>query len=312
MPQLATLLENLPRGDNWRYELKYDGYRIFAFIHNTGVKLLTRNQLDWTRKFQFDTKQLLKLPHNTLLDGEIVALDESNRINFSTLQKAVKGKKSSKLQYIIFDIVFFNGRDLRKLSLQSRRSKLQSSFKESKAVAIAPQYKEDSLEKLVKEVKRKGIEGIVAKDIEANYSSGRTRSWLKVKFNLHEEFCIIGYTKHSKSSRSIGALLLGLKAGKESYLYCGKVGTGFSTKERQSLFLELSTNCKGQPNISNKHLLPRDKFICKPKLVCEIVFAEWTSDKLLRQARYMGLRSDKSPEDVSILNSSIGIRKRGK
>jgi bifunctional non-homologous end joining protein LigD len=302
-PQLATLSQGLPYGPEWRYEYKYDGYRILAVKEGPDVRLFTRNRLDWTDKFLPIKEGLNKMPDGTIIDGEIVALNAKNKISFSSLQQAFKGKPA-KLKYYVFDILFLNNKDLRKLSFAERRILLEKSIKFNNDILLSPVFEEKKLETLLAKVEKEGLEGIMAKDISSTYQSKRTRTWLKYKIGRHEELVVCGYSPHSKRSGAIGALLLGLFAGGKELCYCGKVGTGFSEKERRELFQKMKPDKKTEKQILNKSDVPSKSVLCKPVLVCEVGFTEWTPDGLLRHPKFLGLRSDKSASEVLVRHSS--------
>ncbi|HVN63048.1 MAG TPA: non-homologous end-joining DNA ligase [Candidatus Binataceae bacterium] len=288
---LATLVDRPFHSAGWVYEEKYDGYRILAYKEGAKVTLLSRNGNDRTATFASVAASVAKLrDRSILLDGEVVAFDRHGVSRFQLLQRGDVDKS-----FAVFDVLYRNGRDLRREPLASRRDELVEAIgKESRELFVSKRLAGNGLQ-AYRIAQRRKLEGVVAKDLAAPYEEKRSRAWLKVKVHQEEEFVIAGYTPPRGSRQHIGALLLGAYAGDDLH-FVGKVGTGFT----QARLAELYARFK--PLIRATSLLvdpPRGKGLTwlTPKLVAQIAFAEWTSDRKLRQPVFLGLHDDKSPRE---------------
>ncbi len=293
--QLATLSNDLPKGKEWIYEIKYDGYRMIAFKENKKVKILSRNNNDYSNKFNKICESIKNIEDdNFILDGEIVSFDEKGRSDFKLLQENLKSKNND-FQYVIFDLLALNGTDLRELPLIKRKEKLERLLYECEPNLIYSKHVDKGLESF-KFAKENNLEGIIAKNKNAPYIEKRSTDWLKIKCYLRQEFIIIGYLT-SEKNEDLSALVLGYYDSNKNLKYVGKVGTGFNEKQRNELnekfnkIKRKSSPLKERINIKNVNWLT-------PKYVCEIKFIEFTKDKLLRQPSFISLRNDKNPQDV--------------
>ena len=290
-PMLATLVREPFDRKGWVYEEKYDGDRILAYKEGDRVSLLSRNSKDRTGNFPKLATAVLNLePMTLLLDGEIVVFDKKNVSRFQLLQQA-KGEPT----YAVFDCLYQNGRDLRREPLSVRRGVMEDSLGSSKIIFASRRLAQDGLEAF-QVAKRRGFEGLVAKDLASPYVEKRSTSWLKVKVHQEDEFVIGGYTTPSGSRKCFGALLLGAyQHGKLRYV--GKVGTGFDGKTLASLYDKFQPLRRNQPAFVEP---PRERgaTFLAPRLVAQISFAEWTADRKLRQPVYLGLRDDKNAEEA--------------
>jgi bifunctional non-homologous end joining protein LigD len=289
-PMLATLVHEPFHYPGWVYEEKYDGYRILAYKEAGRVTLFSRNAKDRTETFAEVARAIEGLPDRTLLlDGEVVAFDRKLVSRFQLLQQG-----NVPYVYAVFDCLYRNGSDLRNAPLSLRRAAVEEAI--GKTDHLFPSRRLDSNgKKAYGQAKRRGYEGLVAKDPSAPYVEGRSTRWLKVKVHQEEEFVIAGYTMPAGSRTHFGALLLGAYRGPDLH-YVGKVGTGFSQKRLTSL------HQKFQPFIqktSSFVVPPREKGATwvAPKLVAQIAFHEWTHDRKLRQPVFLGLRDDKKPNE---------------
>jgi bifunctional non-homologous end joining protein LigD len=293
-PMLATLVPTPFQRPDWVYEEKYDGIRILAYKEGIRVTMLTRNDLDRTANFQVVASAISALEDETLLlDGEIVAFDAQGVSRFQLLQR---GDES--LRFAVFDCVYRNGRDLRLEPLARRRDELEAALGEpSKELLLSRRLVQNGLT-AYSIAKRKGFEGIVAKDTDAPYEEGRSRKWLKVKVHQEEEFVIGGFTAPSGERKHLGALLLGAYRGKDLN-FVGKVGTGFSEETLAGLAKVFSPLIRSKPPFA---VAPREKNVTwlEPKLVAQIAFQEWTADQKLRQPVFLGLRDDKEPSEAML------------
>lgn len=294
--QLATLSHKIPRDKNWLFEIKYDGYRIIAFMQNGKVKLVTRNNKDFTKKFESITKSLENISQeNVILDGEIVCFDENGRSDFGLLQNNIKFGKSG-FYYAVFDILALNGQDLRNKPLKERKEILEKVLAKKPDNIIVSTFVVGKGKESFNLAKKMNLEGIIAKDLNSTYSGKRTEDWLKIKCYLRQEFVIGGYTVTDKN-KYVSAILLGYY-NKNKLIYVGKVGTGLTEQQKVSLskqFKKLKVNdCQFNKEFKNE----TECNWLKPELVAEIQYVELTKDNILRQPSFIGLRQDKNPKDI--------------
>jgi DNA ligase D-like protein (predicted ligase) len=289
-PMLATLVHEPFHHRGWVYEEKYDGYRILAYKEGNRVTLFSRNAKDRTQTFSDVASAIARLPDRTLLlDGEAVAFDRKLVSRFQLLQQG-----NIPYVYAVFDCLYRDGRDLRNEALPVRREALEEAIEGTDHLIPSRRLNADGM-KAYAQAKKRGYEGLVAKDASAPYIEGRSTKWLKVKVHQEEEFVIGGYTAPAGSRSRFGALLLGAYSGPDLH-YVGKVGTGFSQKLLDSL------HRKFQPLVqktSSFVVPPREKAATwlSPKLVAQVAFQEWTHDRKLRQPVFLGLRDDKKPAE---------------
>lgn len=290
-PMLASLVPRPFHKSGWVYEEKYDGYRILAYKEGGKVTLLSRNDHDRTATFQSVATAVGQLGDRTvLLDGEVVAFDSKGVSRFQLLQRGDVPQ-----HFAVFDCIYRNGQDLRSEPLSRRRDELEASLDDaSKTLLISRRLAQNGLS-AYGIAKRKGFEGIVAKDNGAAYEERRSKKWLKVKAHQEEEFVIGGFTAPEGSRKHFGALLLGAYRGKDLH-YVGKVGAGFSQKSLAALAKAFRPIIRNTPHFVDP---PREKGITwlSPRLVAQIAFQEWTADRKLRQPVFLGLRDDKAPTD---------------
>jgi bifunctional non-homologous end joining protein LigD len=294
-PMLATLVREPFHRTGWVYEEKYDGYRIVAYKEGDRVTLFSRNAKDRTSTFPAVAEAVASLAARTLvLDGEVVLFDRHNVSRFQLLQNL-----SSPPKYAVFDCLYHDGRDLRKEPLSERRAELERVIGKRKdaAVFLSARLAADGL-KAYQIAKRKGFEGVLAKDGSAPYIQGRSGKWLKFKVHQEDEFVIVGYTAPAGSRQHFGALLRGAYSGAKLQ-YVGKVGTGFSQDVLANLFRKFKPYIRAKPAVANP---PREKNVnyLAPRLVAQISYGEWTNDQKLRQPVFLGLRDDKKPEEVTL------------
>jgi bifunctional non-homologous end joining protein LigD len=290
-PMLPTLVREPFHRPGWVYEEKYDGYRILAYKEGPRVHLLSRNLIERTASYSEIAEDLRDLRARTLLiDGEVVAFDRRRVSRFQLLQ----GGKA-KAVYAVFDCLYLNGRDLRREALPVRRDALETAAARSVHLLLARRLAVNGLA-AYRAAKKRGYEGVVAKNAAAPYVEGRTTQWLKVKVHQEDEFIIAGYTAPSGSRKHFGALLLG--AYRDGHLhYVGKVGTGFSESTLASLARAFRPLEQAAPAFIDP---PRERGVTflAPRLVAQIAYEEWTADQKLRQPVFLGLRDDKAPRDV--------------
>ena len=301
-PALATLVDDVPTGDGWLYEIKHDGYRMQARIDGGSVKLLTRSGLDWTAKFEPTAGALnaMKLP-SALIDAEIVVETQGGVSSFSALQQALAAGDTGSAVLYAFDLLYLDGKDLRALPLTERKDLLLQSLDDAPPggpVRFSEHLAADG-EAMARHACRLGLEGIVAKRADAPYRSGRTDAWRKIKCSSSEEFVVAGYTPSTTAPKSVGSLILGTHED-GTLVHVGRVGTGF----RDAVAEDLRTRLEPlrSPAAPFEADLPplarRNARWVEPRLVCEVTFRGWTGDGQLRHASFKTLRSDVRPEDV--------------
>jgi DNA ligase D-like protein (predicted ligase) len=304
---LLRLTDTLPEDSTrWLYELKLDGYRAIAFKSRGKLHLRSRNNNDFTSRYSRVTKGLSKLPDDTVIDGEIVALDEDGRPSFNALQNF---RVSSALVYYVFDVMILAGRDVTGETLEVRRALLERKVvpKLAEPVRYTGELKA-SLRDLVHSVKTQGLEGLIAKRRASRYEPGlRSGAWLKMRVNRGQEFVIGGYTV---GTRTFDALVFGYYEA-DRLVYVARTRNGFTPLVREQLFkrfrrLEIPA-CpfanlpEARSGRWGQGLTLAKMADCRwltPTLVGQVEFVEWTADNHLRHSRFIALREDRAARDV--------------
>jgi len=310
-PMLATLVEEPFDRPGWLFEVKWDGYRAVSEVREGDVNLYSRNNKPLEDKFIEIVRSLERLPFTAILDGEIVAVDESGRAGFQLLQNYMR-TGSGLLVYYVFDLLYLDGYDLRGVPLIRRKDILKKILPQTGNIKFSDHI-EDKGTSFFRLLSDKGVEGMLAKKASGIYREGvRGRDWLKVKTYLRQEAVICGFTRPRGGRKGFGSLVLGAyEDGK--LVYIGHSGGGFTDEE-----LKTFTEQKLRPHIQNEspfsEMPPVNAPVTwvRPELVCEIRFAEWTKDGYMRQPVFLGLREDKDPEDVRRERSFILHDKAGK
>ena len=299
-PALATLVDEVPQGNDWIFEVKFDGYRALAAVDGDTARISTRNGLDWTDRFSPIADALGKLDlGGVLLDGEVVALDAEGHSDFSRLQRALK-RKGNSLAFFVFDLLAEGGKSLTKEPLRERKKRLRKLL--GKAGRSGPIYFTDHIESdgasMLDKLCKAGYEGIIAKRADLPYRSGRGRAWLKIKCKRDQEFVIVGWSPSDKE-RPLASLLLGVHE-KGELRYAGRVGTGFSVDELANLRKRLDRIARKTSPVDGEIPISvaKDARWVRPELVAQIGFAEFTRNGFVRQARFLGLREDKDARTV--------------
>ncbi len=303
-PQLATLVEKVPEGDDWWYEIKWDGYRVIATFDGQRCRLLTRNGHDWTERFPEVAEQLARVPASSfVVDGEAVVLDEDGRADFQALQNALKNSQPAPtVRYVLFDLLFLDGVDMRAEPLRTRHEALRHLFNEigpNEILRFSERFRGRAQE-IHRVACQYGLEGIIAKRISSNYQAGRQRSWLKIKCNRQQEFLLVGYTLERGNRNRLGALLLAT-CDNARLQYRGKVSAGVAAATLKSLQEAIASHVRRAPppRLSGH---PEDPSITwlDPVLTAEVAFQQLTEDGHLRHAVFKGLREDKSPDEIHL------------
>ncbi len=297
-PQLATLVTKPPKTGDWVYEVKHDGYRMLARCAGE-VRLFSRSGRDWTPRVRHLAAALEKLGlKDTWLDGEIVVLRPDGRSSFQALQNAFDAGADSKIVYYVFDAPFVDGRDLRQLPLRERKARLRRILPRSGIVRFSDDLT-GTAEEVLEHACKLGLEGLIGKQADSVYVAGRTKSWIKLKCRLRQDFVVVGYTRPGGSRQGFGALLLGVYERPGKLVYAGKVGTGFDEALLTQLPRKFASYKRADSPLDDP---PREKGVqwLRPQLVAEVEFTERTDDGVIRQGSFMGLRDDIPAKSVGL------------
>lgn len=298
-PQLATLVDEVPQGSGWLFEMKYDGYRCLAAVAGAQVRLYTRNGNDWTTRFDRLVEPFSRLtPGSALIDGELCSF-KGDRTDFSTLKDALS--TSGDLVYFAFDLLEQDGESLERLPLIERKErlgKLLGKIEKTSPIQFSDHIRGQG-EKVHRTMCENGFEGVIAKRADAPYRHERTRTWLKIKCVQRQEF-VIGGWRPSDKHKGFASLLLGTwEDGR--LVYRGRVGTGFDHKSAAALQAELDQRTrKTSPFVNAPREISRHARWVEPELVGEVAFTELTPDGYLRHPSFIGLREDKPARSIGL------------
>ena len=322
---LATSINEPFDGDEWLFEIKWDGYRAIAFIENGKVRLVSRNQNDLSGRFP-ELQDIPKLigAKTAILDGEVVALDEQGRASFSLMQQRTGFRPGGKLAatnadvpvlYYAFDLLYLDGYDWRKMPLEERKKKLASVIQSGDSLRYSDHYAAQG-KALFEIARQKGLEGILAKKRDGIYQERRSTEWFKVKIRHRLECVIGGYTEPEGSRAHFGSIVLGLYDKQGRLIHVGQAGSGFDQKSLAEVWgLLKARETKKNPFYGEVEAL-RKVYWVRPELVAEIEYAEWTASAAtgkiaqtgpkLRAPVFLGLRDDKNPKECLLENELKG------
>lgn len=299
-PQLATLVDRAPEGD-WQYEIKFDGYRMLARIRDGDVRLFTRNGHDWTERLPRQAKalQALKLK-DSWLDGEVVSLNGDGLPDFQALQNAFDIGRSLDIVFYLFDAPFLDGNDQRQAPVEERRAALKAALSGSRSKLL--RYSEAfaaNQRDIFESACDLALEGVIGKRVGSPYVSSRSADWIKLKCRLRQEFVIVGYTRPQGSRSGFGALLLAVNDD-TGLVYAGRVGTGFDQAALKSIYAQLTPLERKASPLAKPLTSAQARGVhwVEPNLVGEVQFAEWTREGVVRQAAFVGMRTDKPPAQI--------------
>jgi bifunctional non-homologous end joining protein LigD len=315
-PMKATLADRPPRGDDWLFEIKWDGVRAIAYVDHEEVRLVSRNGLRCERQYpELATIHHQVAARQAVLDGEIAVLDQKGASRFHLIQPRIANTdpnavahlaRSTPVVYFVFDALYVDGYDLRNVALSERRKVLESLVAPGPSLRISEVFP-GAGEDLLEAARALDLEGVVAKRAGSAYESRRSREWLKIKIANEQEFAIGGFTQPQGSRDYFGALVLGVyEDGK--LRWAGNVGTGFDQKLLADLYARLKLLVTEECPFAERPKPDRGMTWVKPELTCQVKYAEWTRDNHLRAPVYVGLRNDVEPGQV--VRESVGRRKR--
>jgi len=295
-PMLATLVKEPFDRKGWIFEVKWDGYRALAYTGKEGVKLLSRHDISYNEDFAPIAESMGKIGFDAVFDGEIVVVDEKGRSDFQLLQQFQKTGKVN-IVYYIFDLLFYKGKDLRSMPLLERKKLLKKVLPKLPRVRLS-EYIVEKGKAFFEAADQNQLEGVMGKNGLSTYHAGlRTSDWVKVKTYQRQEAVICGFTAPRKSRTSFGALVMGVYEGND-LVYVGHTGGGFDDKKLRDVkkVLEKYVTKECPFKVQPKTNAPVQWV--KPKLVCEIRFANWTQDGIMREPIFLGMRDDKNPQEV--------------
>jgi DNA ligase D-like protein (predicted ligase) len=305
-PMECLSVSKLPEGEPWIWEIKLDGYRALAVKSGTSVTLFSRRRKSLNRQFPYIVEALADLPAGTVVDGEVVAIDESGRPNFNLLQNSRGG--ASRIQYYIFDLLYWKDRDLTRVPLVERRALLKSVVViRDERIRIAD-YFEAAPKDLLSAVREQGLEGVVGKRKGSLYQPGkRSGAWIKYRVNRGQEFVIGGYFP---GPHGFDSLIVGYYDG-DNLIYVARTRNGFVPASRRQVFSKLKHLATPTCPFVNLPETRRSRFgeelnaekmkkavWLRPEAVAQIEFLEWTEGDRLRHSKFVGLREDKNPGSV--------------
>jgi DNA ligase D-like protein (predicted ligase) len=311
-PMECLAVAKLPDGPQWLYEIKLDGYRAIAVKSSGTLNLFSRRRNSFNRQYSLVFEALADLPDNTVIDGEVVALNESGRPDFNLLQHY--RVEASRIHYFVFDLLAYGNRDLTRLPLIDRHEIMKSVLRFTSPRVRITDYFEVPAADMLNAIRAQGLEGVVAKRRDSRYEIGkRSGSWAKYRLNSGQELVIGGYIP---GAHGLDAIVVGYYRG-EDLIYVARIRNGFVPAARRQVFAKLQPLAISQcpfVNLPETHkgrwgegLTVADMEKCvwvRPETVARIEFLEWTESNRLRHAKFAGLREDKNPR--SVIKEEVG------
>lgn len=305
-PMLATLVDQAFDDDNWCYEIKWDGYRAVALMNKTKFEFKSRNGKSFAEKFYPIADALKKMKLNAVFDGEVVVLNRNGQANFGKLQNW-RSEADGELIYYVFDLLWYNGKDLKGLPLLQRKAILQAILPTNESIQLSKDFETSGIE-FLEVAKKMGLEGIMAKKKNSGYHpKERSKDWLKIKANKRQEVVIAGFTRNADTKKVFSSLLVGVYKGAK-LIYIGKIGTGFSNQMQQAMMKQFKPLITNQmlfaqaPEVNKaSRFKPNPNAVVtwlKPLLVAEVSYTEMTADGVMRHPAFEGLREDKSVKSI--------------
>ncbi len=307
-PMLATSATAIPDQGGWLFEVKYDGYRLLACKAGDEARLYTRKGHDWTERFPPIAAAMSKLrARECIVDGEACVVDDKGTPSFKGLQEWLAGEtKHANIGFAAFDLLWLDGRDLRAEPLEARRELLEKLLEGEGPPMSFSRAAAGDVVQLLTAAKEAGLEGLMAKRRGSPYTSGRSQSWLKLRFDRRQDAAVIGWLPLSGNDKDMGALALAVVDGGK-LVYAGRVGTGFSDRERHEWAKRLEAAGRVREPRAERVPKTKDARWVEPKLVVECGFHEWTStDGTMRQPRFLGVREDKEPMECLKEDAAAG------
>jgi bifunctional non-homologous end joining protein LigD len=306
-PMKASIGDKPPRGDDWLFEVKWDGVRAIAFVDQEEVRLQSRSGIRCERQYP----ELAVIHHSiaaetAILDGEIAVLDDKGVSRFHLIQSRISNTdpnsiahlvRSTPVLYFVFDLLYLDGYDLRKVDLAKRRELLEGVVTSGPVLRLSEAFAGAGTE-MLEAARENGLEGILAKHAASCYESRRSRDWLKIKLVNEEEFVIGGYTEPQGDRDHFGALALGTYKNNK-LRWVGNVGTGFDSKMLASIHAKLQTLVTATCPFVERPKPDRGMTWVKPELVAQVKYANWTQEDRLRAPVFLGLRNDIRPSEVT-------------
>lgn len=294
LPQRATPVEQPPAGE-WRYEVQFDGYRLMARIEAGQVRLLSSNQQDWTDRLQLHANALSELNlGDSWLDGGLVSLDDDGHSDFAALRQSFEIGRTVDLVYVLFDAPFLDGVDLRQAPVEKRRAALKKALKNntSKRLRFSESFSANQHD-IFESANALALDGVIGKRLGSPYVSRRSADWIKLKCRLRQPFVIVGFSRPKGRRNGFGALLLAVN-GPKGLMYAGRVGTGFAQARLKQLHEQLCSLERDDSPLAAPVSSAQSRSVhwVEPTEVCEVEFAEWTRDGLVRQAVFLDLQHD--------------------
>ena len=305
-PMKATLADKAFSRADWIYEMKFDGYRIIAAKNNDDLRMYSRNGNDLTHRFPLVNCELSEINAAYVIDGEVCYMENADKSNFQKLKHSLRTSEQDRVHFYVFDILWLNGHDLKDLPLTERKKLLAALLTTVSRQAHYLEHIENYGEKFYAEVENQQLEGIIAKRSDGKYYPGsRSDGWLKIKTGHRQEMIICGYMPSGKESREFSSLLCAVHQDGE-LIYTGRVGTGFSESVQKQIIVKLNKIRSKNIPVSNPPDEKNNQWL-KPLHICEVKFSGWTQDRIMRHASFIGLRTDKQPEEIKIEKATISL-----